>query len=352
MTPKEYQYLDKIGRAYSKSPGDILIAGTMDGEDVRTFQRAVPHKNIIVIDSFEGLAPAVSQDKGKDAMVQGECNIGGLEAYFKLFKDAGMLPPKEIYKMWIVDRTLEEIPLRPLCIMFLDLDHYQPTKACLDRFAKHVIDGGVIIVHDYDFVRCPGIKICCDEFGGKWVKIPETGLARYYPSEFKIEIGSGVNPTPGYTHLDIDDKHPHLELCAPGNAIPVDNGVVTELLSVNTLEHIEWSRVRDLLREWGRVIAKGGKIKIHVPDMTWLLTFLCDTNGAWKKDAGTQPFNAAEDKWEYMNHYIMSTDVPYNLHRSVYTQESLERLLMEIGFGQFTRLHTDPRWLYLEGIKG
>lgn len=352
MTPQEYAYLDKIAREYSKSPGDILVAGTMDGEDVRTFQRAAPHKNILVIDSFEGLAPAEPEDINSDHMVAGECNIGGLEAYLELFRKANMTPPKEIYKMWIADRTLEEIPLRPLCIMFLDLDHYAPTKACLERFARHVIDGGVILVHDYDFIRCPGIKKCCDEFGGRWVKIEGTGLARYYPLDLKIEIGSGVHPTPGYTHLDIAEGHPHLELCAPADAIPVDSGVVSELLSVNILEHIEWSRVRPVLNEWSRVVAHGGTIKIHVPDMLWLINFFGDADGAWKRDAGVQPFNAAEDKWEYFNHYVMSIDAPYNLHRSVYTQEFLEKLLSEVGFHNFIRLHTDPRWLYLQATKG
>jgi hypothetical protein len=241
--------------------------------------------------------------------------------------------------------------LRPLCIMFLDLDHYIPTKACLDVFSKCVIDGGIIVVHDYDFVRCPGIKKCCDEFGGRWVKIEGTGLARYYPDDFKLEVGSGVCPNPGYIHLDINKDCPHLEICASADNIPIDSGIVTNLLCINTLEHIEWPSVKGVLSEWARVIAKGGTLAIHVPDMMWLVKFLQSKDDFWKKDVGAQPFNAANDKWEYMNHYIMSTNAPYNMHRSVYTQKFLENILSELGFGNFVRLHTDPRWLYLQATK-
>lgn len=182
MNQAEYAYLAKMAHVYPN--GDILVAGTEYGEDVRTFMRTDPDRNIIVVDSFQGLAPPVKQDMkdGVDYMKEGECNIGGLEVYLEKFKEAGMVPPKEIYQMWITEEELKKIPPRPIAILFLDLDHYAPTKACLDVFGQAVVDnGGVIIVHDYDFERCPGIKKCCNEFGGHWEKIKDTGFGRHYP---------------------------------------------------------------------------------------------------------------------------------------------------------------------------
>lgn len=349
MTPKEYEYLKSIVKAFPA--GDIIVAGTMHGEDVRSMLSVNPNRNIVVIDSFEGLAPPAEQDMCESAMVAGECNIGGLEAYKKTFEGTGFEPPKEIYKMWISKEELAKIPRREVAILFMDLDHYQPTKDCLETFFSWVIPGGVVLVHDYNFVRCPGIKKCCDEFGGIWDYVPETGFGRRRPDPFALEVGSGVNPNQGYCHLDINSNAPHLEICATGEAIPLPDGCVSHLLSINTLEHIEWTNVRNVLREWGRVVMIGGTIKIHVPDIEWLAILFKDEKGKWKSDVGAQPLNAAEDKWEYMNHYIMSTDAPYNMHRSVFTEGSLKTLLSEIGFENMKRIPVDPRWLYVEATK-
>jgi predicted SAM-dependent methyltransferase len=167
----------------------------------------------------------------------------------------------------------------------------------------------------------------------------------------RLEVGSGGNPRPGYVHLDIDLKAKHLEIHSSTNAIPLMNESVIELLSINMLEHIEWTMVRKTLKEWGRVVTPGGSIKIHVPDIEWLITFFKDSKDDWKKNVGNQPLNAAEDKWEYLNHYVMSTNTAYNMHRSVFTEKMLYGLLTEVGFGRFKRILTEPRWLFIEGIK-
>lgn len=349
MTPKEYEYLKSIAKNFPT--GDVIIAGTMHGEDVRSILSITPKRNIVVIDSFEGLAPPVEQDICDTTMVAGECNIGGVEEYKKTFEGTGYSPPKEIYKMWISKDELANIPKREISILFLDLDHYQPTKDCLEVFFSWVMPGGVILVHDYDFVRCPGIKKCCDEFGGIWDKVPETGFGRRRPDPFALEVGSGVNPNQGYCHLDINDNAPHLEICASCENIPLPDNCVSNLLSINTLEHIEWTNVRNVIKEWGRLIVEGGTIKIHVPDIEWLSILFKDKTGVWKRDVGAQPLNAAEDKWEYLNHYIMSTDAPYNMHRSVYTEDMLRDLLYEVGFEQMKRIQVDSRWLYVEAVK-
>lgn len=179
MTPNEYTVLQITVKLVG--PGNILVAGTWDGNDVRAILEADPTRNVIVIDSFMGLDIPAEQDFAEDMAQTGECNIGGLEAYLNTFKDTGIKPPTEIYDMWITKKSLQQIKKRPLALIFLDLDHYQPTKDCLERFSKWLIPNGIILVHDYDFVRCPGIKKCCDEFGGKWEKIPETGFAKYIP---------------------------------------------------------------------------------------------------------------------------------------------------------------------------
>jgi hypothetical protein len=48
---------------------------------------------------------------------------------------------------------------------------------------------------------------------------------------------------------------------------------------------------------------------------------------------------------------VMSTNCPFNMHRSVFDYPTLTDILGELGMGGFNRLPTDPRWLYLMGMK-
>lgn len=166
----------------------------------------------------------------------------------------------------------------------------------------------------------------------------------------RLEIGSGKNPHPGYQHLDINPEASCVEYVADATNIHfLPDGAVSDLLAINVLEHFEWIDIKNILQEWGRVVRPGGIITIHVPDISYITKIL--TTDEWKVNVGKQPFNAAEDRWEYLNHYVMSTNAPFNLHRAVFDQNTLEDLLTGAGFGNFYRLPTDPRWLYLRGVK-
>lgn len=178
MTPLEYETLAQLAARFEI--GSVVIAGTFDGQDVMAVRRQCGEdKRIIVIDSFEGLAEPTELDKtGKEIALKGECNVGGIRAYKKRFKDAGVIPPDKIYKMWISEKTLQTVYEERISLLFLDLDHYQPTHDCLKKFLPWMIPNNksIILVHDYDFHKCPGVKVACHEITGQWVKIPKTGF--------------------------------------------------------------------------------------------------------------------------------------------------------------------------------
>jgi predicted SAM-dependent methyltransferase len=167
----------------------------------------------------------------------------------------------------------------------------------------------------------------------------------------KLEIGSGFYPHEGYQHLDINPDLPCVEYVASMFSIPLPDSSVEEILCINSLEHLEWTDIKRALQEWARVVMPGGKVVIHVPDISFLPVILDYESNEWQKDIGEQPFNAKTDRWEYLNHYVMGTCAPFNQHRTVFTQPMLEALLINVGFGNFERIATDRRWLYLSGVK-
>jgi len=150
---------------------DVVICGTFAGDDVRAIKQVRPNAHVVVVDSFLGLAKPSFEDTSQETVQAGECNIGGVEKYKSYFKNKSELPD-EIYQMWITPENLMIVKSRPISILFLDLDHYQPTKVCLDYFKFMLVNKSVIIVHDYGFHRCPGVKIACEQFGGTWTGVP------------------------------------------------------------------------------------------------------------------------------------------------------------------------------------
>ena len=147
--------------------GQILVAGTYQGGDVMWLRQHDPHhRRIMVIDSFAGLAPPTQEDRGTG---HGESEFSQDRAgYLRNFVKAGFKPPDEIHEMYITDGTLAGIDYRPLSLVWLDLDHYQPTLDCLNRFVSWLLPGGVALTHDLDWASCPGIRRACDRFGGHW----------------------------------------------------------------------------------------------------------------------------------------------------------------------------------------
>lgn len=51
-----------------------------------------------------------------------------------------------------------------VCMLHSDSDLYDPTETALQRFWPYIINGGIILIHDYDTKQWPGIKVCVDKF--------------------------------------------------------------------------------------------------------------------------------------------------------------------------------------------
>lgn len=113
----------------------------------------------------------------------------------------------------------------------------------------------------------------------------------------KLELGSGMHPTPGFVHLDVNPKAPDvdlvgdvrdlrrvrsvdlLELDGSGEVVydaPIADGSVEELRAVDVLEHLSYRDTEATLAEWHRVLVPDGRLYVQVPDaetaMSWYFT--------------------------------------------------------------------------------
>lgn len=89
----------------------------------------------------------------------------------------------------------------------------------------------------------------------------------------KVVIGTRRWLGPDWTHVDVDPR----PLAGPGGSHPVDvvcdarhvhlpDGCAELVYSQECLEHFPWSIVPEVVTEWARLVAPGGRLRVEVPD--------------------------------------------------------------------------------------
>lgn len=137
--------------------GDMAEVGVYQGGSARLICEAKGDKTLHLFDTWEGLPPV---DAEKDLLAEGDMNNTSLDlvkfnlkAYENLNFYKGMFPD-----------TAGPVVDKEFCFVNLDTDLYEGTKACLEFFYPRTVKGGIIITHDYNDTRTPGVMEAFDEF--------------------------------------------------------------------------------------------------------------------------------------------------------------------------------------------
>ncbi len=123
-----------------------------------------------LVDSFAGLsepgaADAFVPEGGSDAhaagpfMPEGNFSIASDHAR----KALADFPGVTFHEGWI-PQVLAELPEGPWSFVHVDVDLYEPTRACLEHFHPRLCRGGVIVCDDYGSQIFPGARRAWDEF--------------------------------------------------------------------------------------------------------------------------------------------------------------------------------------------
>lgn len=163
----------KIARECLALPGDFVELGCYEGDTSLLLAELLRDANsgredakrLWIYDSFEGL-PAKTD---ADFSVAGEAFQAGVLAVSKRevklrFLRAG-LPVPVITKGWFADLTRSDLP-REIAFAFLDGDLYESIRDSLKLVENKMVDGGIIIIHDYNNPELPGVTKAVEE----WLK--------------------------------------------------------------------------------------------------------------------------------------------------------------------------------------
>ena len=122
-------------------------------------------KKLWIYDSFEGLPEKTDEDEsvlGVD-FKGGELFVTKREVKQRFLR-AG-LPVPVIKKSWFSDLKNEDLPEK-IAFAFLDGDFYESIRDSLRLVSPRMVEGGVIVVHDYTNSALPGVRKAVDEWRG------------------------------------------------------------------------------------------------------------------------------------------------------------------------------------------
>jgi O-methyltransferase len=144
--------------------GDVVEFGCYVGESskylMKTLNELQSNKQLYVYDSFEGL-PDLSEWEKNTGWRAGTLKTNE-DVLIQNFKSNG-LPLPIIHKDWFKDVPNEKIPNK-ICYAFLDGDFYDSIYDSLVKIYDNVVDGGVILFHDYLRPDLPGVDAAIRDF--------------------------------------------------------------------------------------------------------------------------------------------------------------------------------------------
>lgn len=165
----------------------------------------------------------------------------------------------------------------------------------------------------------------------------------------KLELGSGRHPTPGFVHVDLNPGVDPDVRCDVRDLAPFDDASVDEIRAVDILEHVSYRDTEATLAEWARVLKRGGRLYVQVPDAGRVLSWLAREEpgeslllkrGQELYDQGVSPGLGEMDALNVIllgghrdgDHVREGDDFRLNAHFALFSQASLELKLSLAGF--------------------
>lgn len=137
----------------------------------------------------------------------------------------------------------------------------------------------------------------------------------------KLHLGCGAKRIPGWFHIDALD-FPHIDHRGPVEDLSfIEDGTVELIYASHVLEHFGRKTHMDVLREWRRVLAPGGVLRVAVPDFgAAAQLYLSGTLPRGIEDVRGLVCGGQRDK--------------YDFHGMIFDEASLTTYLKDAGFSE------------------
>lgn len=157
MPPERCWRLWELCHHVRALPGDVAECGSYRGATARFISRLLPDRDLHLFDTFAG-HPDV--DPARD----GSWKVGDFGDTSAERVAAYVDNPRATLHPGRVPETLAAVAGRRFCLVHLDMDLYQPTKAALAFFHPRMVAGGCILVDDYGIATGQSVELAMREF--------------------------------------------------------------------------------------------------------------------------------------------------------------------------------------------
>lgn len=146
----------------SKMEGSVAEAGVFQGEFASIINESFPDRELYLFDTFEGFdkrdVEYEEKNKFSDA-IQGHLNLTSE----RLVLEKMSYPDRCIIKKGYFPESAKGVKAK-FCFVNLDMDLYKPTLEGLRFFYPLMVQGGIIIVHDFFSQGYEGVNAAFEEF--------------------------------------------------------------------------------------------------------------------------------------------------------------------------------------------
>jgi O-methyltransferase len=171
-------------------PGEIWEAGVYRGGVARLLRALIMQSGAMdqcklrLFDTFSGLP---EPKEGVDFHSRGEFNDTSLADVQAFVGEDKFI---EYRRGWIPD-TFSDLDCSAIRLAHVDVDLYESTLNCLAYIYPRLAVGGIIVLDDYGFISCPGVRKAVDEF---FSDKPDLPLTLPSGQAFLVRTGSRGNP--------------------------------------------------------------------------------------------------------------------------------------------------------------
>ena len=162
------QFMALLAIVNQRDEGDYLEIGTFQGGSARLIHKCMDQtRTLFCIDTFEGF---VEKDLEEEKLVAPNHNwsVGNFpetspERVGNYIGDGRKPDNVTLIKGWFPEAFagLEERRWR---FIHIDVDLYEPTRIACEMLWPKLVDGGLMVFHDYENNAFPGMKVAVDEF--------------------------------------------------------------------------------------------------------------------------------------------------------------------------------------------
>lgn len=165
-----------------------------------------------------------------------------------------------------------------------------------------------------------------------------------------LEIGPGKKSIPGFETLNLskEERTEGKNSTHVGDArnLPFESNTFDIVYSSHCIEHIPWMQVENTIKEWARVVKKGGTLEIWTVNGYAITKALVEyeETGKWKGPPITEWNNKKilellnNDPYKWASgrlfSYARNGEYDSNLHRSMLTPKYLKQCFADAGLTQ------------------